>query len=243
MILVCPACKNQLTLDDASVPEGIFKVRCTGCGKIITSQRHPEPMAPSLSPGVMDRKIGADQTLSPAIQALIRKEISSAKKEMLDAIRSLFRGTGIAQEKTDDPMGTRKALICSGDLVTSQALTQAARAMGYETETAVTAADSMKTIDGMFSLVLIDPSFGDDSEASKKLIGRLNSKRSVDRREVFVVLISTTQKTGDGNAAFMSGVNLIVHKGELNMIEASIRQSQKDFEKMYATFYQLTEKA
>jgi hypothetical protein len=83
---------------------------------------------------------------------------------------------------------------------------------------------------------LIDPSFTDDLEAGKKIIGRINARKAVDRRNIFVVMISSTHKTLDGNAAFMNGVNLIVNKADLNALVPSIKQSQKDFQQMYAAY-------
>ena len=240
MVLVCPGCKNQITLDDASVPEGIFKVRCTGCGKIITSQRYPESVAPSISQsGVIEKKSVADPAISPVVEAFIRKEIAAAKKEILDAMQSLFRGAGISAD-AEDNASAKRALICSGDLSTSQRLASSARSLGYAVETSATTADGLKALDSFYSLILIDPSFTDDAEGTKKLINRVNIRKAVDRRRMFLVLISSSQKTLDGNAAFFSGVNLIVNKADLGSIEASIRQSQKDFQQMYSTFHEVS---
>jgi hypothetical protein len=83
-------------------------------------------------------------------------------------------------------------------------------------------------------LVVIDPSFTDDLEGAKKLIGRMNARKAVERREIFVVLISATQKSMDGNSAFLSGVNLIVNKADLNHLESFIRQGQKYFQQLYS---------
>ena len=240
MLLVCPGCKNQINIDDASVPEGVFKVRCTGCGKIITSQRTAEPTAPVTSPSNhMERKNTSHETVSPAVEAFIRKEISSAKKEILDAIQALFRGAGIAGEH-EESANAKRALICSGDPTTSQRLFAAAKALGYVPESTVTAADSLKNLDIFYSLVIVDPSFSDDAEGAKKLINRVNVRKAVERRQQFLVLISSTQKTLDGNAAFMSGVNMIVNKADLGNVETSIKQAQKDFQQMYSALYEVS---
>jgi predicted Zn finger-like uncharacterized protein len=249
MVLVCSACKNQITLEDASVPEGIFKVRCTGCGKIITAQRNApsaQPPAPlpattsgSFAPVVERNQQVSDSqaNVSPAVEAFIKKEITAAKKEILKAMQSLFTGTGMIKMQENESGISQKALVCSGDPLVSQSLSQAAQSMGYATEATVTTADSMKSLDTNYSLILIDPSFSDDLEAGKKLIGRINARKAVDRRNIFVVLISSTHKTLDGNAAFMNGVNLIVNKADLNALVPSIKQSQRDFQQMYAAYH------
>jgi len=173
------------------------------------------------------------------MEEFVRKEISEAKREILNAMQSLFRGSSMGTGQAADH-GNRKALICSGDAVIAQALTISAKNMGYATETAVTSADALKCLDTLHSLILIDPSFTDDADGAKKIIGRLNTRKAQDRRHMFAVLISGAHKTLDGNAAFMNGVNLIVNKADLSGIEASIRQSQKDFEQMYSTYFEVS---
>jgi CheY-like chemotaxis protein/ribosomal protein S27E len=243
MVLVCSGCKNQITLEEASVPEGVFKVRCTGCGKIITAQRTSHA---SQSPPIIERSkpvapaMESGATISPAIESFLKKEIANAKKEILDAMQSLFTGSGFATNQDSETGISQRALVCSGDPVLSQSLSQAAQSMGYSTDVTVSAVDSLKASDTSYAMFLIDPSFSDDLDAGKKIIGKINARKAVDRRKIFVVLISSSQKTQDGNAAFMSGVNLIVNKSDLNALVASIRQTQKDLQQMYSAYNVVT---
>src|SRR4026208_1302015 len=117
MVLVCSGCKNQITLEEASVPEGVFKVRCTGCGKIITAQRTSHA---SQSPPIIERSkpvapaMESGATISPAIESFLKKEIANAKKEILDAMQSLFTGSGFATNQDSETGISQRALVCSG---------------------------------------------------------------------------------------------------------------------------------
>ena len=261
MVLVCPGCKNKITLDDGTLPIGIFKVRCTGCGRSITAQFKDEPApsppsAPVAAPappqsqpsGITEnaRKAATrpDSTdVSPAVQAFVKDQLGAAKKEILDAMQSLFQGATIAQNYTsEEEMATAKrALICTGDGAIADTLTATLKGMGYQVESCSSAIEGLKTVDSMYGIIVLDPVFPDDPEGGKKLIGRINSKKAVDRRQTFLVLISSTQKTLDGNSAFFSGVNLIINKVDLDDFEMTVRQSQKDFQQMYSTFRRIFE--
>ncbi len=271
MVLVCPGCKNKITLDDGTLPIGIFKVRCTGCGRSITAQFKDEPVptpppapvaapapatvAPPQTPlGYQSHPSGltekfrpagtsTDATdVSPAVQAFVKDQLGVAKKEILDAIQSLFQGATIGQTSSEEELITSKrALICSADDTIADTLTTTLKGMGYECESCTSASESLKTVDSPYGVIVLDPVFPDDPEGGKKLIGRINSKKAIDRRQTFLVLISSTQKTLDGNSAFFSGVNLILNKADLNNFEMTVRQSQKDFQQIYSTFRRIFE--
>ena len=171
------------------------------------------------------------------MESYVDARISSAKREILDAMQALFRGSSVHQD--DSMLETNfssKALVCSGDPKTTETLNAILTSMKYETQTSITSADSIKTVDGQFGLIVVDPSFTEDPEGAKKIIGRINIKKGIERRQTFVVLLTSTQKTLDGNAAFMSGVNLIVNKADVSNLETHIRQSQKGYQQLYSTF-------
>jgi len=265
MVLVCPGCKNKITLDDGTLPVGIFKVRCTGCGRSITAQFQDEPApppapapapeaAPQPPPGYQSQASGVSEKIkpagtlpettdvSPAVQAFVKDQLGAAKREILDAIQSLFQGATISQSDSEEELiSSKKALVCSADPVLADTLAASLKTMGYQSESCSSVMESLKTVDSPYGLIIVDPVFPDDPEGGKKLIGRINSKKAVDRRQTFLVLISSTQKTLDGNSAFFSGVNLIINKADLNNFETTVRQSQKNFHQMYFTFRRVFE--
>jgi predicted Zn finger-like uncharacterized protein len=247
MVIVCPGCKNQITLDDATIPSGTFKVRCTGCGRSITTQKPVQQQSPAPAPASKPASTTVDkpqqQTISadggkvpPELQNFVNSQIAVAKKEILSAIQTLLGGSSAIrlQESDENRIASNTALLCGGDPATLEVLLGLVKSMGYHVQSCTTAAESLKSVDPIYDLIIIDPSFTDDLEGPKKLIGRINSKKAADRRKVFVVLLSSTQKSLDGNSAFLGGVNLIINKSDLNNLESYIRQGQKHFQKLYS---------
>ncbi len=72
----------------------------------------------------------ADVPLS--VQSFVNAQIAAARKEILDAIQSLFRGTSIHPNgPVDDLSYEKRALVCSGDPSTGDALATLLKGMGY----------------------------------------------------------------------------------------------------------------
>lgn len=255
MIVVCPGCKNQITIDDAIVPKGTFKLRCTSCGRTINAQMKEEPADTSRPAGELasKQKSGTASTptgeksrtssgisresaiLSQPVQEYVANQIAAAKKEILDAMQTLLSGAGISRDGSyEDSSFTRRALICSGDSAIGTTLLSFAQEGGYDTESCSTAAESLKSVDSQYGLVVIDPSFADDLEGAKKIIGKINVKKGTHRRRTFVVLLSSTYKTMDGNSAFLNGVNLIVNKADIDQFDSILQQAKSQFQQMYA---------
>jgi predicted Zn finger-like uncharacterized protein len=246
MVIVCSGCKNQITVDEATLPTGVFKIRCTGCGRVITSQRSADPVAATppppapAPPPLMEKPNAAAEAPSPSTvnESFVKNHIANSKKEILEAMQALFRGAKTSDDgETDaEELLTKRALICSSDQPMAQALNSSLQRMGYQCDVAASAAESFKKLDSLYSIVVIDPSFPDDTDGGRKLIGRVNGRKATDRRQMFLILLSSTQKTLDGNSAFLNGVNLILNKSDLNYLESSIKKCQKEFQQFYSTF-------
>jgi predicted Zn finger-like uncharacterized protein len=50
MIIICPQCQTKFTLDDARVPEGGGKARCSRCRQVFTVKKGTEPTPPPKGP-------------------------------------------------------------------------------------------------------------------------------------------------------------------------------------------------
>ncbi|HSP05949.1 MAG TPA: zinc-ribbon domain-containing protein, partial [Acidobacteriota bacterium] len=104
MKLTCANCRQQIVLEDAKLPQGVFKVKCPKCGKIVTGQKeatdrqtstlataaasaadelqaayatqHPAPAPESIDSG----NGGGD--CAPDVQAFVKKEVARLRKEI-----------------------------------------------------------------------------------------------------------------------------------------------------------------
>lgn len=259
MKLSCSSCQHQFQIDDAKVPAGTFKLKCPKCGKVITASRESGAAAPaepvhesaSAAPSLEQE----NDSENPAVRAFVKKEMASMKKELMGAMASLLGGSaakwqhagesGQAEEEDDDDPLSKKALICEDDQAYIDIITQAVKHLGYSIDIARSTAEAIKKVESQFyQLVTVDYIFPDDKEGGNKILSKINGQKPGQRRQQFVVLISSSVKSADSSAAFFHGANITVNKEEIRNLEALIRAGQRNFHEIYAMFSRvLTEKA
>ena len=230
MVLTCSNCSHQIYLDDAKIPEGSFKVRCTKCSKIITSERKQDQ--PS-------------EDIPPLIQQYVKSQIDTLRAELSKQetkIPSPVNPVNFQVEKEDDDFENegRHALICEADAAILATISSTLEKMNYTLDPARTAADALKKIDsGAYDLVIVGTSFPDDKDGLKKIVGRINGQKSVQRRKTFLVVVSAQHKTGDQSAAFMLGANWIIHKADLARFGPVLSDGQQFFRQLYHLFHRV----
>jgi CheY-like chemotaxis protein len=135
---------------------------------------------------------------------------------------------------------SQSALICESDSAAADTISTVLRKLGYSVDPASTTTEALKKIESNdYRLVTLDLSFPDDKEGGKKIIGKINGKKPMLRREMFVVLISAAVKSDDANAAFFNGVNLTVNRSEIAGLGGLVRSGQTHFQQIYRTFNRL----
>ena len=240
MKLTCPHCQNILQLDDAKVPAGQFKIKCPKCTKIITSQKDASQAAESAAASIPERIESGDDQISPGVRQFIESEVAAMKKEITGAMVSFF-GEGKWEEteesKERDQFTAKKALVCEDDQSFVDLISGVARKLGYSVDVANNTVDAIKKVDsGYYQMVTVESAFPDDPEGGAKILAKLNAQKPAQRRQTFVVLISSTVKSADANAAFFLGANITINKAEIKNLDAVIREGQRHFQQMYAMF-------
>jgi hypothetical protein len=113
--------------------------------------------------------------------------------------------------------------------------------MTYSAEVARSAAESLKKLEAnAYSIVLVSSTLADDKDGWKKIIGKMNGQKPYLRRQIFVVLVSDTLKSGDSSAAFFNGVNLTANKSDLGNLADLIQEGQKHFREFYSLFNKMS---
>lgn len=268
MKLACSNCQQQIQIDDARVPAGVFKVKCPKCGKVVTGQKdasastHPASLSAGIS--AADELQAAydspsrDVSSSPAadngngggsadIRGQIKQEIGHLRQELFSSLGSLF-GQGKVWHpekhgitKVEDDFD-RKALICEDDAAFREIITTSMKNLGYSIETAATTAEALKKIELQpYNVITVDYNFPDDKEGGVKILGKINGQKPNIRRQTFVVLISANIKSADASAAFFHGANITVNKEEIRNLEHLIRDGQRRFNELYRVFNRIVE--
>lgn len=270
MKLHCSNCQQVIQIDDTKIPDGVFKVKCPKCGKVVTGQKDAPAAASSshnLSAGVSaaDELQAAYETQSRGasnppsedhgngngptdVHSLIKQEIGHLRKEIFSSLGSLFgQGKTWHPEKhgmtdVEDDDFNKKALICEDDAAFREIISTALKHLGYSIESAATTAESLKKIEShTYNLITVDYNFPDDKEGGIKIIGKINGQKPNIRRQTFVVLISANVKSADASAAFFHGANVTVNKEDIRHLEHLIRDGQRRFNELYRVFNRMVE--
>ena len=245
MKILCSSCQNEIHLDDTKVPEGVFKIKCPKCGKLVTAHRP----APATQASTSAAAAGESEKVSPAVEAYIKKEIAAAKNEIMGVLQALLRSdsgwpgsSGNFDVRSGDPLDKR-VLNCQQDSATLDAISSTLRSMGYQVENTTVAAEAVKKLESsIYQIVIVNYALSDDKDGGRKIIGRINGWKPLQRRQTFIVLVSPHVKTSDANQAFLHGVNLTVHEADIANLEALIREAQRLYQQLYHTFYRALEK-
>src|SRR5438094_6684811 len=104
----CPECNHELTLDESKIPAGAFRLKCSSCGKIFTSNREslkpaaqqfeqPQPeskkMETKQSESAPVKQVNSSvewERFQPAVEAIVRSQVDSTKKEILASLSLLL---------------------------------------------------------------------------------------------------------------------------------------------------------
>src|SRR5205823_2667931 len=159
-------------LDDAKIPEGTFKVRCTKCSKIITSERKHDQVS---------------EGIPPLIQQYVTSQVDALRAELLKHQETKVPQISLEEQDQDEDFqnsNNRRALICEADATTLTTASTALEKINYVLDPAHTAAEALKKIDSAsYDLVVVGTSFPDDKDGLKKIVGRINGQKSVQRRK------------------------------------------------------------
>jgi len=236
--LTCLHCDKQIHIEDSRVPEGVFKVRCPGCGKIITAERDAESPDPP--------KQSASQQSAPVSQvteSFVKREIAALRQEIMDLMKGAPTVPPAQNIQPDAETGEivgNVALVCESDPATSMAISNTLKKLGYAVEVAGTAAECLKRLEARpYRIVTVDAAFPDDKDGGNQIIGRINGMKPVARRLTFLANISANTRTLYSGSAFFQGTNIAVNKADLPKLETLIRDGLQQFQHFYRIFNRL----
>lgn len=233
MKVACNSCQQTFTVDETKASGSTFRVKCPSCSNsILVNREQPAASNPTSS-------APAAPVQTNNVEEIVKHEIEKAKREIFEAMATLF-GADIAKlqahpdEDTGD--GYKRALICDPDQAMIDQVTTVLKRLGYQVDNAKTSGDTMKKLDQFtYKLITVSSDFPDPKEAAK-ILGRINGQRATQRRETFVVSISSTVKNADATTAFLHGANIIVNKDDLGRLESLILEGQRRFLQIYSNF-------
>lgn len=227
MKVACNSCQQTFNVDETKASGATFRVKCPSCANLITVNRDQAAANPVSSP-------------SNNVEEIVKGEVAKLKKEILQEM-STFYGANIPKLPTNSDKETgneqKSALICDPDQPMIDQITSVLRGLGYQVDSTKTSADALKKLDQLtYQLITVGSNFPDAKDGAAKILGRINGQKSSQRRQTFVVSISSTVKNADATTAFLHGANIIVNKDDLSRLEGLILEGQRTFQQIYYHF-------
>jgi predicted Zn finger-like uncharacterized protein len=259
----CPECSHELSLDEAKIPAGPFRLKCSKCGKIFTSSREslkaveqpsevpqpemkkPETKEPEATPVKQVNSSAEPERSQPNVEMMVRAQVESAKKEILDSLSALLGGVTFPAQAQEAPTAVdservKRVLICDSDKTTIDAIAACWKRLGYSLDICTTAVDALRKLEmAFYHAVSTELVFPDEPEGGKQILIKINNQKPDQRRKIFVAIISNGVKTTECDAAFFHGGNITVNKQDLNQLENHIMDGKKFYESLYQNYYEI----
>lgn len=150
----------------------------------------------------------------------------------------LSQGANRTPEKpgTRPAWDQRKALICTGE---NYRETIALRLTQSDYQVYV-AEDTRQAIETMRSnkmdVVLLESQFDPAEQGLAFVTREINVLRPPQRRRIFFVLLSPSQRTMDAHAAFLSNVNLVVNVADVDELNGIMEVALHEYNELYRDF-------
>ncbi|MCI0613117.1 hypothetical protein L0244_09020, partial [bacterium] len=199
MKVACNSCQQVITVDESKASGPTFRVKCPSCANLITVTREQAAVS--------------DPTPSQKnnVEEIVKREVTKAKNEIFEALATLFGAdmSNVQNRQDKDTDERKSALICESDQSTVDQIKVVLKHLGYQVENVKTSADALKKMDqSTYQLITVSSDFPDAKDGAAKILGRINGQKSEQRRQTFVVSISSTVKNTDATTAFLHGANI-----------------------------------
>jgi predicted Zn finger-like uncharacterized protein len=247
MIVICPNCSTKLQLEASKVPSRAFSVRCPKCQQIVNAQ----PPAPAAQRDALaavgdvpaSTRTQHEATASPPPAAFLRDEPAGGdgKDDVLRLLAAVLRreagvevqgASGSARRSWE----SRRSLVCAG----SGFGAEAARALADDGYAVTPVADAAQAVERMreerVDVIVLDREFDVRGQGAVQVARELSSMRTAERRRVVVVMLSDTARTADAHAAFLAGVNLVVHAKDAAELPRYLERNIHDLNDLYRDF-------
>jgi predicted Zn finger-like uncharacterized protein len=216
MELQCENCRTKFRIADDKIPEGkVVTLKCPKCESKIT--------------------VGAGtDTKGDAAASGLQSIIDEMASDTYDAILQPFEFL---------EAGVETALICEQDEAAAARIRAVLENMEYNITEAPSTRDALKYMRfHTFDLVVLDEGFDSGDPDSNYVLNYLSQIPMMMRRQIYIVLVGTSFRTGDNMIAFNKSVNLILNQDNLDDFEKILKQSLAETQEFYRRLYETLKK-
>lgn len=247
MNLTCNDCGHTFQIDKTKIPSSTFNVKCPNCKKVfqVSLAAGAEPSKTvDKSTEELPSKVSSTEQLKGELEVSVKKQLEDVRKEILLSLASLVGHSSNASSVHTQGYSDKHALVCQSDPTVAQQLALVLQRLGYAVQTCSLLVEALGRLEsGYFEVIVTDFAFQDDPEGGQKLLGKVNGRKTEERRKMFVVMVSDQIKTLPAQGAFFQGVNISVHKSDLRNFERFFQDGVRHFNEMYGNYYKMLDEA
>lgn len=145
-------------------------------------------------------------------------------------------GGGVEEEGAYEE-GVPRALICEDDPQRRELLGAALRRLGYRTVSGLSPEEIEERLKfTQYAVIVLNEGYRGSSPEESPVVGYLRLMPMSARRQIFLVLLSPTYRTGDQMAAFAKSANLVVNLNDARNIQAILKKGIEDNARFYQVF-------
>jgi hypothetical protein len=240
----------RLQLDDAKVPARAFTVRCPKCQNVINAQPPSSEalqgaLAGGYSPATEHPRL--DKTPAPIFKTDVENEEAVAEQldasgetstnDVLRLLATLLQRGASGGEK---PLESKRlawerhrVLVC----VAPEHQPKVAKKLAdheyhvFVAETTTQAIERMR--EERMDIVILDPNFDPVEQGAAHVSNEINAMRPAERRRTFFAHFTSSARTLDQHAAFVSNVNLIINHADIEQMPRALERSIRDYNDLY----------
>jgi hypoxanthine phosphoribosyltransferase len=135
------------------------------------------------------------------------------------------------------------AMICEHDPVIKQKISSTLKSLDFNVIEPATFKESLKYLSfHTFNVIVVDENFDTGTDGVNYLLNHLEHLPMPIRRQVFVVLISSTFATMDYMHSLNKSVNLIINKDEISEMGLILKKELEENEYFYHVFKEFNRK-
>ena len=129
------------------------------------------------------------------------------------------------------------AMICENDSATRQKISSTLKSLDYNVIESATFKEVLKYLNfHTFNVIVVNENFDSGTGGINNVLNYMEQLPMSTRRQIFVVLISTTFATMDYMHSFNKSVNLIINKDDITELALILKKEIEENEYFYHVF-------
>jgi len=220
MEIVCDKCESKFKLSDDKIPAGkTVTLPCPNCKNKLS--------------------ITSPQEVREAQE--VEEEIPQEIEDMFGFNEDEEQDVG-EYDVSDRPFDFveeegKTALICESELDIQKELATVLEVLEYHITVARNTRDALKKMRYQrYNIIIVNDRFDSEDPDKNGVLIYLERMNMVERRDVFVTLISERFRTMDNITAFQKSVNIILNKNNIDDFDRILRRGIADNDMFYRVF-------